>query len=37
VILTEDDLRRIEQAAPRTAWAGDRRSFAAPAITRRGS
>ena len=36
VTLTEDDLRGIEHAAPRAAWAGDRRSFAAPATTRRG-
>jgi aryl-alcohol dehydrogenase-like predicted oxidoreductase len=37
VTLSEDDLRAIERAAPRAAWAGDRRSFAAPATTRRGS
>ena len=34
--LSEDDLCAIERAAPRAAWAGDRRSFAAPATTRRG-
>jgi len=37
VTLSEDDLRAIERAAPRAAWAGDRRSFAAPTTTRRGS
>src|SRR5215471_5350856 len=35
VTLTEDDLRGIEHAAPRAAWAGDRRSFAAVAASRR--
>jgi aryl-alcohol dehydrogenase-like predicted oxidoreductase len=36
VVLTGDDLRGIEQAVPRAAWAGDRRSFAAAGTTRRG-
>ncbi len=36
-VLTEEDLRGIERAVPRTAWAGDRRSFAAPATARRRS
>jgi aryl-alcohol dehydrogenase-like predicted oxidoreductase len=35
VVLTEDDLNGIERAMPRTAWAGDRRSFAAPGTARR--
>jgi aryl-alcohol dehydrogenase-like predicted oxidoreductase len=35
VELSEEDLRAIDRAAPRAAWAGDRRSFAAPATTRR--
>lgn len=34
--LTEADLRRIEEAAPRAAWAGDRTSFAVP-VTGRGA
>ena len=37
VVLTDDDLRGIDRAVPRTAWAGDRRSFAAPATARRRS
>jgi aryl-alcohol dehydrogenase-like predicted oxidoreductase len=36
VVLTADDLRGIERAVPRAAWAGDRRSFAAAGTTRRG-
>ncbi len=32
--LTPEDLVRLEQAAPRGAWAGDRFSFAAPHTTR---
>ena len=35
VALTDDDLRGIEQALPRAAWAGDRRSFAAAGQRRR--
>jgi aryl-alcohol dehydrogenase-like predicted oxidoreductase len=34
--LTEADLRRIEEAAPRAAWAGDRTSFSVP-VTGRGA
>ena len=32
--LTGADLARLEAAAPRAAWAGDRASFAAPVTTR---
>lgn len=32
--LSAEDLERLESAAPRGAWAGDRFSFAAPAIER---
>jgi aryl-alcohol dehydrogenase-like predicted oxidoreductase len=32
--LGADDLRRLEQAVPRSAWSGDRRSFAVPVTTR---
>lgn len=32
--LSPDDLERIERAAPRTAWSGDRFSFSAPRTTR---
>jgi aryl-alcohol dehydrogenase-like predicted oxidoreductase len=32
--LTPEDLARLENAAPRGAWAGDRASFAAPATER---
>ena len=32
--LTLEDLERLEQVVPRTAWAGDRFSFAAPATER---
>ncbi len=35
VELSEADLRRLDDAVPRAAWAGDRRSFAAAAISRR--
>lgn len=35
VRLSEAGLRGVEAAVPRAAWAGDRRSFAAPATTRR--
>jgi len=35
VRLSEAGLRGIEAAVPRAAWAGDRRSFAAPATVRR--
>jgi len=34
VRLAADDLRRLEQAVPRSAWSGDRRSFAVPVTTR---
>ncbi|HEY7014854.1 MAG TPA: aldo/keto reductase [Streptosporangiaceae bacterium] len=34
VRLGADDLRRLEQAVPRAAWSGDRRSFAVPVTTR---
>ena len=34
VQLSSADLRTIEAAVPRTAWAGDRRSFAAPGTSR---
>jgi aryl-alcohol dehydrogenase-like predicted oxidoreductase len=34
VRLGADDLRRLEQAVPRSAWSGDRRSFAVPVTTR---
>jgi aryl-alcohol dehydrogenase-like predicted oxidoreductase len=30
------DLERLERAVPRSAWSGDRRSFAVPATTRKG-
>ena len=33
--LTEDDLRSLDEAVPRTGWAGDRRSFAAVGTSRR--
>ena len=33
--LSPDDLRRLEDAVPRSAWAGDRRSFAVPVTARR--
>jgi aryl-alcohol dehydrogenase-like predicted oxidoreductase len=32
--LSAEDLERLESAAPRDAWAGDRSSFAAPATAR---
>jgi aryl-alcohol dehydrogenase-like predicted oxidoreductase len=35
VRLSEADLRSIEAAVPRAAWAGDRRSFAVPSTVRR--
>jgi aryl-alcohol dehydrogenase-like predicted oxidoreductase len=35
VQLSAHDLHAIEMAVPRTAWAGDRRSFAAPGTARR--
>lgn len=35
VELTEADLRGLDGAVPRAGWAGDRRSFAAAAISRR--
>jgi diketogulonate reductase-like aldo/keto reductase len=35
VELSEADLRGLADAVPRAAWAGDRRSFAAVATTRR--
>jgi len=35
VELTEDDLRGLDDAVPRAGWAGDRRSFAAAATSRR--
>jgi aryl-alcohol dehydrogenase-like predicted oxidoreductase len=34
VRLGPDDLRRIEDLVPRSAWSGDRRSFAAPVTAR---
>jgi aryl-alcohol dehydrogenase-like predicted oxidoreductase len=34
VRLSADDLRRLERAVPRSAWSGDRRSFAVPVTTR---
>jgi aryl-alcohol dehydrogenase-like predicted oxidoreductase len=34
-VLSPDDLRRLEDAVPRSAWAGDRRSFAVPVTTRK--
>ena len=34
VRLGADDLRRLEEAVPRSAWSGDRRSFAVPVTTR---
>jgi aryl-alcohol dehydrogenase-like predicted oxidoreductase len=34
VALSAADLARLEAAAPRAAWAGDRASFAAPAVSR---
>jgi len=34
VQLSPDDLRRLEDAVPRSAWSGDRRSFAVPVTTR---
>jgi diketogulonate reductase-like aldo/keto reductase len=33
-VLTEADLQRIEAAAPREAWSGDRTSFAVPVTAR---
>jgi aryl-alcohol dehydrogenase-like predicted oxidoreductase len=33
--LSEDDLRSVDEAVPRAAWAGDRRSFAAASTSRR--
>ncbi len=35
IALTADDLAALEAAAPRGAWQGDRRSFAAYGVTRR--
>jgi len=35
VRLSADDLRALEAAVPRAAWAGDRQSFAVPSSTRR--
>jgi aryl-alcohol dehydrogenase-like predicted oxidoreductase len=34
VRLGAGDLRRLEEAVPRSAWSGDRRSFAVPVTTR---
>lgn len=34
VRLGADELRRLEEAVPRSAWSGDRRSFAVPVTTR---
>jgi hypothetical protein len=34
-MLSEADLRSLDDAVPRAAWAGDRRSFAAVATSRR--
>jgi diketogulonate reductase-like aldo/keto reductase len=34
VRLSPADLARLEAVVPRAAWAGDRRSFAAPATAR---
>jgi aryl-alcohol dehydrogenase-like predicted oxidoreductase len=34
VRLGADDLRRLEEAVPRSAWSGDRHSFAVPVTTR---
>jgi aryl-alcohol dehydrogenase-like predicted oxidoreductase len=34
VALSAADLARLEAAVPRAAWAGDRASFAAPAVSR---
>jgi aryl-alcohol dehydrogenase-like predicted oxidoreductase len=34
VRLGADDLRRLEEAVPRSAWSGDRRSFAVPVTAR---
>jgi aryl-alcohol dehydrogenase-like predicted oxidoreductase len=33
--LSPDELRRLEDAIPRSAWAGDRRSFAVPVTARK--
>lgn len=33
--LSPDELRRLEDAVPRSAWAGDRRSFAVPVTARK--
>jgi aryl-alcohol dehydrogenase-like predicted oxidoreductase len=35
VVLSEADLRGLDDAVPRTSWAGDRRSFAAVGTSRR--
>ena len=35
VVLSEADLRSLDDAVPRGSWAGDRRSFAAVATSRR--
>jgi aryl-alcohol dehydrogenase-like predicted oxidoreductase len=35
VELSADDLSRLEYTVPRSAWAGDRRSFAVPVTTRK--
>jgi aryl-alcohol dehydrogenase-like predicted oxidoreductase len=35
VVLNEADLRSLDDAVPRASWAGDRRSFAAAATSRR--
>jgi aryl-alcohol dehydrogenase-like predicted oxidoreductase len=35
VHLRPDDLRRLDDAVPRSAWAGDRRSFAVPVSERK--
>jgi aryl-alcohol dehydrogenase-like predicted oxidoreductase len=35
VELSPADLRRLDEAVPRSAWAGDRRSFAVPVTTRK--
>jgi len=35
LVLSEADLRSLDDAVPRAAWAGDRRSFAAVATGRR--
>ena len=36
VKLSEEDLRRLDEAIPRSAWAGSRTSFAVPVTTRGG-